>query len=425
MNQETEHKTSLRRRYMLAVCVMLLPLIGLLLAAAYTQVRAIDSMEERIHQPAQGLTTLDDLKKRLAQAWGAVNRPPPHGEGQLHDLNRISLEIDLVFQKLDRLSSLDPRHRELIATAAREWRQGRALLRQTAGGAEDLPRQAFGNRLTRANSYLDEVSAGLVGEIRLEHATALDIKWKSLVILGATFLAGLLVALIGAYLLFRSIVGPIQRLERSINRFGQGDLNSRVEIKSNDEIGHLATAFNAMAERFQQVQKELDYLSVHDSLTGLYDRSRFHELVSLELQRAKRYERAFSILFLDIEDFHQVNRDFGNLVGDSVLCTVSMQITGSIRPTDAAARFDADQFAVILSETDAEGAAETASRIRRAISDNPINIGDGKRLTIEANIGIATYPNDEETETALFALAEHSLLESKRSRQHQKESRQA
>ncbi|MDH3325079.1 MAG: GGDEF domain-containing protein, partial [Gammaproteobacteria bacterium] len=196
-------------------------------------------------------------------------------------------------------------------------------------------------------------------------------------------------------------------------QFEKGDTSSRINLESNNELGSLAQAFNLLAGRYEQIKCELDHLSTQDSLTGLYDRTKLHKEIRLEIERAKRYDRPFSVLVIDINNFADVNRTYGRLVGDSVLCSVANKIRNTIRPTDIAARFGGDEFAIILSETNIQGSYETTQRIFEAIENEPLNIGDGNTLAISISIGYATYPTNADSDTALFTLTEKTLTRSK------------
>jgi diguanylate cyclase (GGDEF)-like protein len=119
------------------------------------------------------------------------------------------------------------------------------------------------------------------------------------------------------------------------------------------------------------------------------------------------------VLLIDINNFTEVNKTYGRLVGDSVLCSVANTIRNTIRPTDIAARFGGDEFAIILSETDIQGSYETTQRIFEAIENKPLNIGDGNTLAISISIGYATYPTTADSDAALFTMTEKTLTRSK------------
>jgi len=405
-----------------AIGVMLLPLCVLAMITFIAVRGAVSTLEKAVYDPVEKQIYVTDLQKLFYQLKTPIHqfdsRPEEGEHSQFDNLAvQLSLGFDTGFANID----LSKEEFDLLTTAKHEFINLQAIANQLFVQFQMLTQDQrhrlvldFSRGVDRCLAMMARMENIALNEIQTQRLAAQEIKWKSVVLVIIILGCGLLFAILGAVVLFRSVMAPIRNLEHTVNRFGQGDLSSRINYEANDELGHLASAFNAMAERFQKIQTELDYLSIHDSLTGLYDRPQFHDVVTMEIHRAKRYDRPFSVLFFDINDFRSVNESYGHLVGDSVLCSVAMQISSAIRPTDTAARYGGDEFAVVLSETGVQGAQETAERISRAITGNPLNIGDGKSLTIHVSIGIATYPRDADNETGLFAQAEYSLERAKR-----------
>lgn len=400
---------------------MLLPLAAVLFGALYTVQTTVGTLEHIISRPVEDLAQSKEVQTLVLRTELPIHRYLHKGEATDRDnYIRLTVEIDLALQ--DALAKTNPGSKEYLALEKAQtlWKEtklvGDELLTHTGLADSSVlvhRMDEYGVNLGAVVSSLDIVSNSALAEVEAQRLSARDSKEQALVWTAVLFAIGLLLAFAALYSMASSVLFPIRRLEESIQRFGRGDLSSRIDLHRQDELGTLAGAFNTMAERFQRVQKELEYLSIQDHLTGLFDRGKFHELVNTEIQRAKRYDRVFSILYIDIDDFQKINEKHGHLVGDSVLCSVAMQIKNAIRPTDSAARFGADQFAVMLSETDAHGAHETSERIGRAIAENALNLGDGKKLRITVSIGGATYPDDAEDDTALFAHTDASLAHAK------------
>ena len=423
--------SSLKSRLILGILVMLLPL-SLLVAGSFIAIRgAVGTLEEAVSEPLDRLLFITDIQKLFHKMKTPLQQYAVRMEESTRSrIESLNIEIGLAFDAGFASDQLSEREQELLTTAKHGWinlqvlvgrlfEQGKSLGKS---GREQFMLQV-GRELDRTIYVLEELESLALNNVQRQRLEIQGVKWQALIMALVVVVVGLAFAFLGSLLLFRSVVSPIQRLERSVERFGQGDLSSRITLDTNDELGHLASAFNAMAERFQNIQTELDYMSIYDSLTGLYDRPQFHDMVGLEVKRSKRYQRPFSLLFLDIDNFRSVNETYGRLVGDSVLCSVAMQIKNNIRPTDTAARYDGDSFAVILSETGHEGATQAARRLQEHIANNPLNIGDGKTLHISVSVGIATYPDDGDSETALFAQTEYALELAKQDRlgdkQHQ------
>ena len=400
---------------------MLLPVV-VLMYSAYHSIRGnTQSLTQIIDAPIEELTATKKIQSEILKSELPFHLFLSRGESADRDsFLKFAANIDLLFENARKLDTLSSPDGELLASAQHEWQQamktGEELLTlNNIPPMNELVSQvdAYARHLNRAVSLLDEVSENALDEIKNRRFIAQDNEWKSIGTLTMIFALGLILAALAALSLRQSVIQPIRRMEKSVSKFGEGNMAERINFHSNDELGHLASAFNILAERYEHIQNELNFLSVHDALTGLYDRSKLQEEVALEMQRAKRYERAFSLLIIDIDNFAHVNEKYGRLVGDSVLCAVANTICSTVRPTDLSSRFGGNEFGVILSETDTRGAIETATRLEMAIQENPINIGDGKTLAININIGLSTYPNDADTEAGLFAKTEQSLAQAK------------
>ena len=113
----------------------------------------------------------------------------------------------------------------------------------------------------------------------------------------------------------------------------------------------------------------LEYQATHDSLTGLSNRQKFHDIFGKEIRRDKRYEHPLSLILFDLDYFKKFNDDFGHDVGDVVLKTVSKITLEAVREHDTVVRWGGEEFIVLLPETDIEGAQMVAEKIRKNIED--------------------------------------------------------
>lgn len=124
----------------------------------------------------------------------------------------------------------------------------------------------------------------------------------------------------------------------------------------------------------RQLKAELLYLSIHDSLTGLYNRRYLYLRLQEEVERAKRQGRDLALIVLDVDNFKDYNDTYGHLEGDQVLATLGSILTSSIRSSvDSAYRFGGDEFAVLLIETDLSQAKKVAERIRKRFASRKID----------------------------------------------------
>jgi diguanylate cyclase (GGDEF)-like protein len=157
--------------------------------------------------------------------------------------------------------------------------------------------------------------------------------------------------------------------------------------------------------------------AVTDELTGLFNHRRFQEVMTTEVERARRYDQEMGLIMLDLDDFKRVNDTYGHLQGDLVLREVARVLRQSSREIDEPARYGGEEMAVALPQTDLEGAYRFAERVRRRIEalELPLLDGDGT-LKVTASFGAASLrKSSEDGKDALVAAADAALYRAKRS----------
>jgi diguanylate cyclase (GGDEF)-like protein len=162
----------------------------------------------------------------------------------------------------------------------------------------------------------------------------------------------------------------------------------------------------------KKVEKAIQHLANHDSLTGLPNRRLFNERISLEIARSQRNDLRFSVMLFDLDQLKKVNDSFGHNIGDMLLQSVAQRMLGLLRKSDTVARMGGDEFLLILPEMNQiEDATLTAERILSALS-TPFHL-EGYQINISTSIGISFFPDDGDTAEELIKKADLSMYKAK------------
>ncbi len=166
-------------------------------------------------------------------------------------------------------------------------------------------------------------------------------------------------------------------------------------------------------ESIQIANERLEQLAITDSLTGLYNRRYFHERYEHEFARATRYKLPFSCVILDIDDFKQINDTYGHLVGDVVLKEMAARMRSCTRRVDILARYGGEEFVILLPQTNKEGAAIEAERVRAVMESHDFpQVPKDQRITV--SIGVAALDcNSMKESDDLLRAADIALYEAK------------
>jgi diguanylate cyclase (GGDEF)-like protein/PAS domain S-box-containing protein len=148
-----------------------------------------------------------------------------------------------------------------------------------------------------------------------------------------------------------------------------------------------------------------------DHLTGLANRARLEDRVSVSIARARRTGELIAVLFMDLDRIKSVNDTFGHRAGDELLCTVGERLTGFFRAEDTVARIGGDEFVAFTRVADTSDAEGIADRLVKLIAE-PFDIGD-KRIPISASVGVAIFPRSGEDLETLMAKADAAMYTAK------------
>ena len=144
----------------------------------------------------------------------------------------------------------------------------------------------------------------------------------------------------------------------------------------------------------KRLLKKLHRLASLDALTQVYGRRFFVDTCMVEVNRVIRYGGDLPFILIDIDHFKQVNDTFGHVAGDLVLQTVTSTFRKVLRASDIVGRYGGEEFAILLPETDYEGATNLAERLRSEVG-NTTTVFEGKRIDVTISLGVAYYSTNE------------------------------
>jgi diguanylate cyclase (GGDEF)-like protein len=221
----------------------------------------------------------------------------------------------------------------------------------------------------------------------------------------------LLLAIVGAlaYLLSMLIVRPLNRLTQGAAKVAKGDLDVDLPVTERGEIGYLTEVFNDMVARLREGRTELERLSVTDPLTGSFNRRRLMEVLENEVRRSRRLHHNFAVVMADVDLFKRYNDEHGHPAGDVVLKRVAAIMREASRDVDFVARYGGEEFLIVMPETEIEGAAEFAERIRTKLAAERLPAG---RITL--SLGVSAFPMHGDAPDQLIAEADAALYLAKR-----------
>jgi diguanylate cyclase (GGDEF)-like protein len=293
---------------------------------------------------------------------------------------------------------------------------------QTTMGSERI---GFGGK----QESIDQIK-GNKGEswqvvISLEEKEALETAHKTTRLIISAGIIFTILTTVLALLLGKWAAKPIVGLAVTAKKIGDGQLNARTDVSSNDEIGSLAKSLNSMADNLHKImtskeeltneveqrknaEEKLQILATTDELTGCYNRRAFNDCLQENFGRAKRYNEPLSLLLFDIDHFKKVNDTHGHDTGDLILKAFVCVVMENIRHIDILSRWGGEEFMVLLPQTGKDTALQLAERLREKVfaHDFP-KVGH-----ITASIGLTELHADDTTDS-MVKRADDALYKAK------------
>jgi diguanylate cyclase (GGDEF)-like protein/putative nucleotidyltransferase with HDIG domain len=178
-----------------------------------------------------------------------------------------------------------------------------------------------------------------------------------------------------------------------------------------ERVGEQAAAVIYHSMLFERTRED----SLSDLVTGLPN-ARFLKMhASTEIARARRGNRPLSLIVFDLDEFKQINDQYGHPTGDAALKNVAQLLAASLRPYDVCARYAGDEFVIVLSDCDAAEAESKRIELQLAADRGPVDLGVA-RVPLRLSAGCATFPTDGDDYQSLLARADHRMYQDKAGR---------
>lgn len=191
-------------------------------------------------------------------------------------------------------------------------------------------------------------------------------------------------------------------------------VEGEMALVSGDRFQVGAVHFKYLRERDPEhaYHQAIYQLVTHDGLTEIFNKRKFGEESAREFTRSRRYERPLALVLFDVDHFKQINDRYGHLCGDYVLQRIARVCRRELRPEQTFARVGGEEFAILCPETDLDGAAQLAERLRRVIAGGRFRFG-GAEIRVRCSFGVGLRSPDMARFNALFDATDQALYRSK------------
>jgi diguanylate cyclase (GGDEF)-like protein len=183
------------------------------------------------------------------------------------------------------------------------------------------------------------------------------------------------------------VLGVIQLVNVDMDGFGDAEL---FFLQALSDYAAIAIENARAVEKIQE-------LTITDDVTGLYNARHLYKTLETEVYRSSRFNYEFTVLFIDLDHFKQVNDTHGHLVGSKLLAEIGYLVKAQLRLIDYAFRYGGDEFVILLPQTAKDAALVVAKRVRDSLRTSMFCKEEGLNLNVRASIGVATYPHDAKT----------------------------
>jgi diguanylate cyclase (GGDEF)-like protein len=194
-------------------------------------------------------------------------------------------------------------------------------------------------------------------------------------------------------------LGVIQLINCDINNFTDNEMF----------FLHALCDYAAIAVDNARAVERIQELTITDDVTGLYNARHLYKTLEAEVYRSARFGYQFTVVFLDLDHFKQVNDTHGHLVGSKLLAEIGFKIKAQLRLIDFAFRYGGDEFVVLLPQTGKDSGLVVAKRLRDCFRNSTFLADENLHVNVRCSMGMATYPEDAKSAHEIIRQADEMM----------------
>ena len=281
---------------------------------------------------------------------------------------------------------------------------------------ENIQHTVAGKMTLAFAGLLSVVAAGLLFVHALAIGFVLQLLWSAIATVSSVVLATTTF-----YSMASRMTGPLRDLTEFAQQTNLKRLGARVEVRTGDELEHLARAFNRMMQRLDASMKRIQQLAFVDTVTELPNRERFRQEADEAAKSNAANNLVGAVISIDVDKFVSVQETLGQVAGEELLGLVAERLSAAVRASDRIVRLQTciarpallartgnSEFAVLVPDANEPTEAGRFAQLVAAGLRQPFELG-GHRIVLGASAGIAVFPHDGETGEEVLRSAELAL----------------
>ncbi len=421
-NSQNQNRTAplLKNHLKISFIAVVLPLIFLSISGFFFFQKLSNAFDIAIDDIASNIVPITQIKDKVQLSIIAFNRYLENFEpDEKNQFIKYSDEIKLFLTDTIKLGNEDNSlTNDLCRTAYLSWRKANRIslkiMAEIESNTPSIPYQllhSFYQNIIATTLILDQLHLNMQDRTKINFHKTKQLKYQLFLFLGLFLILAYLTALISIIYLNKSILKPINLLEKWVSKRSETSKLKPLELNSYSEFERIAENYMKLSKIIRDKDLFLEDITQKDSLTKLYNKRYFIKRLVDEHHRHQRYHTNYCLMMIDVDHLGSVNRSYGEAVCELTLIQITQLLKETIRPTDFLAHYESDRFIIILPEVELHGSNMTAERIINSVSETVFNINEFKfGITVSAGFSFA---HEELSLSDVLQCVDYSLQQAK------------